>query len=247
MRRFFLAAMLLLISAPAFAATNGVSADFSKGVLLLGSPAGAANCNAATTGAVRYNSTTPRIEFCNGTSWVGVGGMTLISTQTASGATSLSFSGTNWSSSYNTLILDCSNFTESANGGGWNITVGEGGGPTWEAGAHYIRNYISSENGSVTGTHNVGSDAGGTCGAVASGGIIALHLEIHNVSSSSVYKLMTSRWDCSEDFYSSPSGLPYTGFTQAYWSSDTNAITGLKLTEGAASTFSGTCSLYGMN
>jgi hypothetical protein len=32
-------------------------------------PAGVANCKAATTGAIRYNSATPRLEFCNGTAW----------------------------------------------------------------------------------------------------------------------------------------------------------------------------------
>ena len=64
---------LVLISGPAGAQVNGVAIDSSKGVLLLGSPAGAANCKAATTGAIRYNSTTPGIEFCNGTAWTGVG------------------------------------------------------------------------------------------------------------------------------------------------------------------------------
>jgi hypothetical protein len=63
----------LLTTGPAFATTNGVSADHSHGVLLLlGSPAGAANCKAATTGAIRYNSTTPAIEFCNGTTWTAL-------------------------------------------------------------------------------------------------------------------------------------------------------------------------------
>ena len=74
MRRLALIAALILLAAPqARAAVNGVSADHSKGVVLLGSPAGAANCKAATTGAIRYNSTTPRIEFCNGTVWAAVG------------------------------------------------------------------------------------------------------------------------------------------------------------------------------
>jgi hypothetical protein len=45
----------------------GNSVDFSQGQLILGS--GIATCGAATTGAIRYNSATPRIEYCNGTSW----------------------------------------------------------------------------------------------------------------------------------------------------------------------------------
>jgi hypothetical protein len=41
-------------------------------VLLLGSPAGAANCKAATKGAIRYNSTSNYIEFCNGKAWTAL-------------------------------------------------------------------------------------------------------------------------------------------------------------------------------
>ena len=105
MRYVLLAAMLLLISGTAHAATNGVSADYSKGVMLLGSPAGAANCKAATTGAIRYNSANPGLQYCDGTSWQAVGGMTLISTQTASASASLQF--TSLPTSYNTLFLNC--------------------------------------------------------------------------------------------------------------------------------------------
>jgi hypothetical protein len=50
---------IALISGPAAAQVNGVAINSSKGVQLLGSPTGAANCKAATTGAIRYNSTTP--------------------------------------------------------------------------------------------------------------------------------------------------------------------------------------------
>lgn len=50
----------------------GNSVDFSLGQLILGS--GIASCGAATTGAIRYNSATPRLEFCNGSSWQTVTG-----------------------------------------------------------------------------------------------------------------------------------------------------------------------------
>lgn len=73
MRRFALALIFaaILVSGPACAQVNGVVADDRKGVVLFGSPAGA-SCKAATTGAVRYNSTTPAIEFCNGTAWTAL-------------------------------------------------------------------------------------------------------------------------------------------------------------------------------
>ena len=82
MSRFALALIFvtLLISGPAAAQVNGVAFDATKGVILLGSPAGAANCAAATLGAIRYNSTSLQVEFCNGTSWAafhasGLGGV----------------------------------------------------------------------------------------------------------------------------------------------------------------------------
>lgn len=71
---FAIALLILCAANPAHAATNGISADHSKGVVLLGSPAGAANCKAATTGAIRYNSVTSKVESCNGTIWAAVGG-----------------------------------------------------------------------------------------------------------------------------------------------------------------------------
>jgi hypothetical protein len=58
---------VLLISGTALALTNGVSVDHSQGIIILGS--GTANCKTATKGGIRYNSTTPNLEFCNGTTW----------------------------------------------------------------------------------------------------------------------------------------------------------------------------------
>ncbi len=46
---------------------NQNKVDVSGGAFILGS--GIENCTAAYTGAIRYNSATPRIEFCDGTSW----------------------------------------------------------------------------------------------------------------------------------------------------------------------------------
>ena len=70
MRRLALiAALILLTASQARAATNGISADHSKGAILLGSPSGVAPCNAGNTGAIRYNSASPGIEYCNGTIW----------------------------------------------------------------------------------------------------------------------------------------------------------------------------------
>ncbi len=51
--------------------------DVSGGAFILGS--GIENCTAAYTGAIRYNSATPRREFCDGASW-----QLLVKTQTSS-------------------------------------------------------------------------------------------------------------------------------------------------------------------
>jgi hypothetical protein len=130
MRYVLLAAILLLISGTAHAATNGLSADYSKGVVLFGSPAGAANCKAAITGAIRYNSTNPGLQYCDGTTWQAVGGMTLISTQTASASASLLFTtaASTFSNSYNTLFLNCSGLLLTATGHNIALNVGEGAG-----------------------------------------------------------------------------------------------------------------------
>ena len=99
---------------------------------------GSTSCATVGAGGIRYNSANPSLEFCDGTSWKTVGGRVLISTQTASASASLQFSGANWSSSYNTLFLNCADLMVSTNAVAILIRIGEGAGPTWETGAHYV-------------------------------------------------------------------------------------------------------------
>ena len=68
MRRLALIAVLIVavFTRPAFAATNEISGNFSNGAILVG--AGAA-CNGGNAGGLRYNSTTPGMEFCDGSTW----------------------------------------------------------------------------------------------------------------------------------------------------------------------------------
>jgi len=207
----------------------------------------APSCNSTNAGMVKYSSST--FYGCNGSSWVPMdSGMHLISSQTVSGATTLAFSGSNWSSSYNTLILSCPNLTESSDGGGEYFLVGEGGGPTWETGAHYINNQLVYENGAAGSfTYTTGATAiPGTPGLVASGGITSVILQIFDVGSSIVYKLVNYNYYSTKDYYSTPSGSLAAIQGQTYWNNDTNAITGIELVEGGGGGFSGTCTLYGM-
>ena len=242
MRYVFLAAMLVLISGTAHAATNGVSADYSQGVMLLGSPAGAANCKAATTGAIRYNSANPGLQYCDGTNWQAVGGMTLIATQTASGAATIQFSGANWSSNYNTLFLNCEGLIESNNTGlAFNLCVAEGAGPTWETGGNgysETQNYFSDTGGGGS----LGGTAGNCLGAFANSTTRPKSIKVYidNVGSSSVYKLI--RYTT----YEGESTTAYFGQSSGYYNADKSPITGFEFMVTSGNIASGTCSLYGM-
>jgi hypothetical protein len=236
LRRLALIAALILLAVPQVrAATNGISADHSKGVVLLGSPAGAANCIAATTGAIRYNSATPRIEFCNGTSWIADGGMTLISTQTASASASLQFSGANWSSSYNTLFLTCSAIVLTANAHNVSLEVGEGAGPTWETGSHY-----SQSPDGVTGSQDIFD---GMYNQASTAKSMSFFFYIYKPASSTVYKMFNGSFALD----GTPGNGFATGVVAAYWNNDTNPLTGVELVANGTTIASGTCSLYGMN
>jgi hypothetical protein len=73
-RRLLLLAALILadvvISEPVPALAQAMTANFYNGVILMEQDSGTANCNAVTTkGAIRYNSSSNALEFCNGTSW----------------------------------------------------------------------------------------------------------------------------------------------------------------------------------
>ena len=242
MRYVFLAAMLLLISGTASAATNGVSADYSKGVMLLGSPAGAANCNAGITGAIRYNSAKPGLQYCDGTSWQAVGGMTLIATVAGSGTTSIQFSGVNWSSSYKTLFINCEGLIESNNTAlAFSLCVGEGVGPTWETGGTYseTQNFFADNGGGG----NLGGTTGGCLGAFSNSTTRSKSFKVYidNVGSSSVYKLIRYMT------YEGESTIAYFGQSSGYYNTDKNPITGFEFLATSGKINSGTCSLYGMN
>ena len=241
MRRLALiAALILLTASQAHAATNGESVDHSKGVVLLGSPAGAANCNAGNTGAIRYNSTTPSIEFCNGTSWAVDGGMTLISTQTASGAATLQF--TSLPTAYNTLFLNCEGLIESSNTASiFYFYVGEGAGPTWETTAHYSEVQIGADD--ANNSFALGDNT--SSGLFAWGGSTtipkSIKLYIGNVGSSTLYKFIT--YIAYEGDNATSKSISGAG----YWISDKNPVTALELAVTSGTITSGTCSLYGMN
>ena len=237
---FALSALIVLAAQQASAATNGLSSDHSKGVVLLGSPAGAANCKAATMGAIRYNSTNPGLQYCDGTNWQAVGGMTLIATQTASGTGTMQF--TSLPTAYNTLFLNCEGLIESSNTASiFYFYVGEGAGPTWETTAHYSEVQLGVDDANSP----IGFGDKTSSGLFAWGGSTtipkSIKLYIGNVGSSALYKFIT--YIAYEGDNATSKSISGAG----YWTSDKNPVTALELAVASGTITSGTCSLYGMN
>jgi hypothetical protein len=196
-----------------------------------------------------YNGDYHTYQFCNGTTWmafgggsVAPGGLTLISTQTASASPSLQWTGL--PTTYNTLFLDCNDIVTGT--GNLELQFGEGATPTWETASY---KYSYSNRGS---TNTVGGSASNSAaGIFISGGAyngsnaaqtVTAKVYINNVGDSSFYKQVvgtSTSWDGAGVFYPWILGGAYAG--------DHNAITGLKvLVSDASNMTSGQCSLYGM-
>jgi hypothetical protein len=237
--RIFTAGLLLFLFAvsPALATVGGVSANHAQGVVLLGD--GGAACSSTITGALRYNSSTNSEQVCNGTLWGDIGGMTLISTQTASTSASLIFTNL---PPYNTLFLNCNGLIATATNTILYAYVGESTGPTWETSANYNLDY---EYSNLDGDTNVDSKTTGPSLLDAPGFLstypFSFKLYIDNITSSSTYKDATILLS---DI--ATNGDPYQSIGTATWNSDTNPVTGLKIVAASGNIASGTCSLYGM-
>jgi hypothetical protein len=245
-RLALIAALILaaiLISGPAFAATGGVSVDHSQGVLKLGD--GTANCShAADTGTVRFNSSTSKLQYClNGSGWRNVdeGPGVLISTLTASSSASLQFYGSNWSSSYPTLFLNCSNLQFSIANTvppSFYIYLGQGAGPTWKTGASYV--VVGTYwNGATATPINVATQTAtdSTNGGIYSFDPLAIAMYLYGANTSGTWTHywihLIGGWFSTADY-------------SGQWGADTNQITGIEIVPISGNIVSGTCSLYGM-
>jgi hypothetical protein len=204
------------------------------------------NCgHAADTGAVRFNSSTQRLQYCvNGSGWrnVNEGPGVLISTQTASASASLQF--TSLPTSYNTLFLNCAGLLPSANATFYSIYLGEGAGPTWETGAHYTYNYIRNSSGTITSGASTTSTYLWATLAFNTTFPENIQMYLNNAGSSSMYKAATI-YD--NTINTTGASNTYLYIINGYWNNDTNAITGIEIVPSTGNIASGTCSLYGMN
>jgi hypothetical protein len=222
---------VLMVSGPAAAQVNGVAVDSSTGVLLLGSPAGAANCKAATTGAIRYNSTNPGIQYCDGTSWRADGGMTFISTQTASASASLQWTGLTG----NNYLLTCTALLPTTNNDTLYTRFGEGGTPTWDTDSQYQYD----GNGNLGSNYNVSALPLIAAASNASGAPSG-HWFFYGLATAGInHEVEGSAFDWSGTQKYFGSGGVYFGTT--------NAITAIELYYGAGTVASGKCSLYLIN
>jgi hypothetical protein len=205
------------------------------------------SCSSTTAGQVQYTGGV--LEACVATgstyTWIPISsGITLISTQTASGSASLQFSGSNWSSSYNTLLLNCSGLMISG-GGGVYVGEGTGGSFAWETASDYAiaEGYVYT---SGAGPTYAGWNASNLMGIQGSASVPqSFEMHIYNVGSSSIYKIVTFLYGGYLDSGSNTGLFYQTG--ASYWDNDKNPITGLEIVPSSGTIASGACSLYGMN
>jgi hypothetical protein len=179
----------------------------------------------------------------------------LISVQNANSSSALQFTtstGT-WSTSYNTLFLNCEGLFGSVSGETLAMEVGESA-AGWETGAHYTL----VEEGATT-----ASDVLSTymLGMTTTGAPTNLQAYIDNPGSSTVIKPIAvflsggnsttgnnvGSTCCGYDeaaVFDDPNGNDW--FVSGWWNSDTNALTGIELVPSSGNIKSGTCSLYGI-
>lgn len=169
------------------------------------------------------------------------GGLSLLSTQVASGSAALSFTGIG--PGPNTLLLDCNGVFVGTNNNSMLLQYGEGTTPTWET-ASYA--YSASAYSSTGGASNPFS-------ANASG------IALYTLGLSSIHGFNAKVW-----ISLTQSDLKVASYTVAYadatdapdmvWISgsgsyhgDTNPITALRIISGAGTISSGQCSLYSLS
>jgi hypothetical protein len=198
-----------------------------------------------------YNGDYHTYQFCDGTTWRGMGGgggsggLTLISTQTASGSAVMQF--TSLPTGYNTLFLNCTGLLASnVSSTTFSLYVGEGAGPTWETSGHYtiVSWYEAAVAASISIVQGTAlSDMLGGSSPFSNTVPTTFKLYIDNVGSSSIVK----NFSISENLYNPTNTAFYGAYSWGYWNNDTNPITGLEIVASGGTISSGTCSLYGMN
>jgi hypothetical protein len=173
----------------------------------------------------------------------GSGALTLISTLTASSSASLAWTGLTITN-LNDYRVVCRTILPATTGVKIWVQLGEGGTPTWETSGYNWGGAAYSTGGSVTGegaTNDSGFDLtisltmsnGGTIGASAKVDLIGLAAgQRHIMTHDSLFA------------YSSDNTLFIPGKATGDYTTDTNAITAIRVIASSGNLASGTCSLY---
>jgi hypothetical protein len=189
-------------------------------------------------------------------------GWFLIGSISANNSASLQFTGATWSTSYNTLFLNCQGLFGSASGEYLAMQVGESTPTTWKTTAHYVQ--ISADG---AGLSDILSNE--VLGMTTTGAPTYLQAYIDNPGSSTVKKMIdvfigggitttavqggggtfVASTCCGYDYaaFSDTAGVGANFWSNSgYWTNDTNALTGIELVPSSGTIASGTCSLYGL-
>jgi hypothetical protein len=200
-------------------------------------------CPALVIGAALLGASPAAAQLANNApAW------SLIAVQNANSSSSLQFTGANWSTQYNTLLLNCEGLFGSATGITLALEVGEGTPVSYETGAHYV-----STNNAVNNATDI--IAGNMLGMTTTGAPTYLQAYIDNPGSSSVIKnvaLFVGGGNSTTGDGVNSTCCGYNNYAMGFyivsgwWNADTAQLTGIELVPSSGSIKSGTCSLYGI-
>ena len=238
-------------------ATSGlIATGDNSGVLQLqtnnGTPALTLNATQALgVGSSPSYGTSGQVLTSGGTSasptWTtpSSGAMTLISTQTASGSSYLTWSGL---TTYNNYYLVVDGLKGSTNNTQLYFQFGEGSTPTWQT-SNYNVSFVESSSSGTANTNVYPGNANGFLGyngalSTISGNGNIVTVNFVNFLSSSVYKTYVANY-C---YISGSAGATVnTGIFGGSYVGDTNPITAIRLFASSGNIASGTASLYGIS
>lgn len=172
------------------------------------------------------------------------GATIVLSTQTASVGVTTSLDFTPLSTSYRQLRLECNNITLSSSSTVLHVYSGQGGGPTWNTAASYVRlRFANSDVGGLASSAN-NADTDYISGAITNlvSTIPAMFSIRMNRPDVTGYKLS----DAKVYYVSAADGTyAYQYEATSYWGADTNTLTGLQVAATGGGTFGGQCTLLG--
>lgn len=202
----------------------------------------------STAGELRYNSTTNKLEYYNGTTWVALeatsgGGMTLIATQTASSSATIDFDN-NLDSTYESYLVTFSGVSPATDGANFECVMGTGATPTYQTGASDYSWAVGIFTTANTGSYDSSDDSIVITSTETLGSAVGEHLggsmEIHSPSSTSLHTQAVFRVG-----FSRPSGQLASAHGCGKYLS-TTAVTSVRFKMSSGNIATGEFKLYGL-